>query len=529
MGYPDHLFRNISSRVFFGAGLVLLLAVGFPIPYAFASPPPVPAGLPPGEWDHLIITDESLVSAFTPLVRHRHDQGLRSRIVTTRDLGGWSTRAELREAIRGFVAEAAGQWGTRYILLGGDAEIIPVPLGFYESFNLSWDIPLDLYYAAPNGEWDLDGDGILGEYEDDDPDLTPVVALGRAPVANPAEARAFVDKVVAFEKGSDPANVDVLLAAEVGSPYPWTPGMPVGVDLAWMMEDVADILVGLAAIGDIQRLYQNWEGTPGAEPLSPASFLEAMRTGRHRFSGLLIHGIADTWSLGSGFLQPDQLVDLAGMDHALFMVGGAPEGADWRVEGVLESLLTMPVGGCVGGLTPSATYFLMPVNQFCEGFWSGMVEGVQTRVGDVYRQNLEAQLQTPYGQSASGQATLQCLAVSGDPALLFWPGDPGGLNPNRQVANTFTATASPNPFNPATEISFVVPGETGTRHTTVVEIFDLAGRRLTRILEADLASGPHSVQWRGRDDIGRQVGSGLFFARIRAGDAQAVVKLVLVE
>ncbi len=293
MGYPVHNLRSDFPRFILGASLILLLAICFPTLKGYAATPHLPSGLPPGEWDHLIITDELLAPAFHPLVKHRQGQGLPSRVITIQELGGWSSQNNLMEAIRWFIAEAEQQWGTRYVLLGGDAGIIPVPLGFFESTYYSWDIPLDLYYAAPNGEWDLDGDGILGEFEDDDPDLTPVVALGRAPVSSVDEARAFVNKVIAFETGSDPANSDVLFAAEVGSPHPWTPGMDVQMDFAWMMEDVADILAGVEGLGDIQRLYQNWEGNPHGEPLSPSDFLLAMRTGHHRFSGLMLYGIVD--------------------------------------------------------------------------------------------------------------------------------------------------------------------------------------------------------------------------------------------
>ena len=117
-------------------------------------------------------------------------------------------------AIRWVVAEAAEQWGTRYVLLGGDAELIPVPLGYFATDYFQWEIPVDLYYAAPYGEWDSDGDGYLGEWEQDAPDLTPVAALGRAPVSDAAETAVFVDKVIAFETGCDPEIRDMLLAAE---------------------------------------------------------------------------------------------------------------------------------------------------------------------------------------------------------------------------------------------------------------------------------------------------------------------------
>jgi hypothetical protein len=387
---------------------------------------------------------------------------------------------------------------------------------------------MDLYYAAPYGEWDLDGDGILGELEDDDPDLTPVVALGRAPVADRAEAQVFVDKVLAFEAAGNAEAQDALLAAEVGSPYPWVPGMPVQFDFAWEMEEVANILAGWDAISGIQRLYQNWEEPPYGEPLFRASFLGALNTGHHRFASLLIHGIADTWSLGPDYLRPSDLDELSGMDHSLFLVPWVPQATDYREEGVLETLFKLPVGGCVGALAPSSMFYLAPASWFGRHFWEVAANASWERIGDVYLQ-VAVDMLAFYPPDAIPLSTLQCLSILGDPALLLMPEAVGINIQGTDSAQVLWTHVSPNPFNPATEISFALPGEPGSVWPTVVEIFDLAGRRLNRILDADLRPGPHSVRWLGQDATGKRVGSGLFFGRIQAGGMETVVKLILVE
>jgi hypothetical protein len=528
MGYPDHQFHSTIFRFFLCTSLVLLLSFSFPPMEGFAVPPPTPSGLPPGDWDHVVITDQSLKSAFMPLAKHRRAQGLRSRIISTHAVARWSGQDDLMEAIRWFVATAHQEWGTRYVMLGGDAEFIPVPLGYFQSQYFSWDIPMDLYYAAPNGEWDLDGDGILGEFGDDAPDLTPVVALGRAPVSDRREAQSFVKKVIAFESVGSADNYDVLLAAEVGSPYPWQPGMEVQFDFAREMEELAEVLTDWESVGNFQRLYQNWEAWPDAAPLSPTGFLDALNADHHRFFSMMIHGIAETWSMGPDYLRPEHLEALEGMNHPLFMVPGVTQATDCRQEGVLEKLLVLPRGGCAGAMGPSATFYLVPANQFFQNFWQGMAEGTWERVGDNYRQVLVDLLEV-YPQSSVALTTLQCMSIFGDPALLFLPVQGDAIFPDSKVELVLTASASPNPFNPTTEISFVLPGSPGTMFPTVVDIYDLGGRRLVRLVDDDLGPGSHSILWRGKDAAGRSVGSGLFFARIRAGDHSSVVKLILVE
>jgi Peptidase family C25 len=523
---PNIYSHRYSITMILVFSLVLCL---FPAVDTVASgedPHGLPSGLPHGDWDHVIITDQQLVSSFAPLAKHRRHQGLRCRIVSLHVAQHWAGDDDLMAAIRWFVSAAHEQWGVRYVLLGGDAEMIPVPMGFYDRSGLSWEIPMDLYYAAPGGDWDVDGDGILGEAGDDAPDLTPVVALGRAPVADRSEALAFVEKVIAFESDCRSDEHDVLLAAEVAVPYPWYPGLEVRSDMAWETEDVAELLVQWEAIGDFQRLYQNWEGTEGAEPLSSATFLEALNTGEHRFLGMMVHANVAEWSLGADLLRQEQLAGLAGMDHSLFMVPGAPGAADCRSDGMLETMLIQPVGGCVGAVAPSCLFYIRPGTTFMAGFWQRAADGSCERVGDSYRQTM-ADLWETY-PSEVWMPNLQCMSLMGDPALLFLPVE-GREPPRHGTGPKLSAVASPNPFNPTTEISFDVPGDSGSSRSVTVDIHDLAGRRLARILDADLEAGPQAVLWHGRDSTGRSMGSGLFFARIHAGSDQAVVKLILVQ
>lgn len=83
----------------------------------------------------------------------------------------------------------------------------------------------------------------------------------------------------------------------------------------------------------------------------------------------------------------------------------------------------------------------------------------------------------------------------------------------------------PNPFNPSTRIAYELPAAGELR----LEIVDLLGRR-TRVLEAGrLEAGRHEAVWDGRDDGGRPVASGVYFARLRAGGEQRVAKLILLK
>ncbi len=83
----------------------------------------------------------------------------------------------------------------------------------------------------------------------------------------------------------------------------------------------------------------------------------------------------------------------------------------------------------------------------------------------------------------------------------------------------------PNPFNPRTTIRFDLP----LAGRAVLDIFDVKGRRIQRVLERTLPAGSHSVVWDGRDAHGRSVSSGVYFYRLKALDTSEVRKMVLAQ
>jgi hypothetical protein len=83
----------------------------------------------------------------------------------------------------------------------------------------------------------------------------------------------------------------------------------------------------------------------------------------------------------------------------------------------------------------------------------------------------------------------------------------------------------PNPFNPTTVLVFELP-QTGP---VVLDIFDARGRRVRSLMRAALEAGTHRVAWDGRDARGVRLGSGLYFARLQAGEDTSVRKMVLAQ
>lgn len=68
----------------------------------------------------------------------------------------------------------------------------------------------------------------------------------------------------------------------------------------------------------------------------------------------------------------------------------------------------------------------------------------------------------------------------------------------------------PNPFNPGTEISYSLEKSCRVQ----LEIFNLAGQRIKRLVDATQPRGQHSVTWHGDDDQRNPVASGIYFYQL---------------
>lgn len=84
---------------------------------------------------------------------------------------------------------------------------------------------------------------------------------------------------------------------------------------------------------------------------------------------------------------------------------------------------------------------------------------------------------------------------------------------------------SPNPFNPLTTLRFTAPAAGRIR----LAIYDVRGKLVRRLVDADLSCGRHETVWNGRDETGRAVGSGCYFARLAAFGKTETVRMELVR
>jgi len=100
-------------------------------------------------------------------------------------------------------------------------------------------------------------------------------------------------------------------------------------------------------------------------------------------------------------------------------------------------------------------------------------------------------------------------------------GESGG-----QLPTAFALSQNyPNPFNPVTEIGFSLPSASEVR----LEVYNIAGQKVTTLVNSPMDAGEHQIQWDGKVDGGESVATGIYFYRLQAGDFVETKKMLLLK
>jgi hypothetical protein len=88
----------------------------------------------------------------------------------------------------------------------------------------------------------------------------------------------------------------------------------------------------------------------------------------------------------------------------------------------------------------------------------------------------------------------------------------------------------PNPFNPGTHISYLIPVESDV----TIAVYDIIGREVTTLVQGRLQRGNYQAEWDGKDRRGVPVAAGVYIYRLVAAGVdgnQSVIsnKMLLVR
>ena len=117
-------------------------------------------------YDYLIITNPALYDSFDNLCTWKLKKGLNPYVIDTEYISHRFSGSDLQEKIKTCIYYYYQNYGTKWVLLGGDDTIVPARICFVEDeLGTPSYTPSDLYYACFDGtfNWNANGNGLYGE------------------------------------------------------------------------------------------------------------------------------------------------------------------------------------------------------------------------------------------------------------------------------------------------------------------------------------------------------------------------------
>ena len=169
------------------------------------------------QFDYIIITTQSVSASSTQLHAfelHKEALGLETIQVNVENIAALYPAVDPADSIREFLQDAYWAWSPTYVLLigdpdpydatdpGGSVGSVPMKMAWVAGSGASNNHPTDQYYAELTGNWDSDGDGFVGEYEDDSMCYDDELRVGRIPTEDVSIIDDVLERTMLYEDDS---------------------------------------------------------------------------------------------------------------------------------------------------------------------------------------------------------------------------------------------------------------------------------------------------------------------------------------
>jgi hypothetical protein len=465
-----------------------------------------------GPYEHVTITSSALAPSFAPLKSFLLDYlSLHDTVITTEYIYANQSGRDNPEKIRNFIKYAYQNWQTSYVLLGGDAEVVPLRKAYPGKVtgDPPWNdtIPCDLYYSGLDGSWDGNNNNVFGEMGDS-VDLAPEVYVGRAPVSNTTEAGRFVSKTVTYGQGGSSYRQKVLLAG-------------FDFDATTHGEQTMDYYDNnyINSPFACKKVYDSHGGN------HEDSVRNCLNQGYHYF----IHGdhggvnelCTGTYHHGWGLTNSDMSGLTNGFDKlTVFMSSACLVGAFDESDCVMEAFMNASNGGAVATMSNSRFGWYSPNENPQESFSHAFMKRFVYRIfshgtnpGET-KDFLLGKVDL-IGQATNDTTYRWCMYdynLFGEPALTMV--NLTGIQDELAGAGRCrprNLTARPAVFARFSNIEF----ELGHRSDVRLDVYDAGGRRVRTLAEGTLPPGRHSVRWDSRTGQGDEVPDGIYVVTLK--------------
>ncbi len=383
-------------------------------------------------YPYLLITTSSLAPSFEPLVDFKTRYGYPVEVLTVTYVLSTYTGRDNQDKIRNCILDYYQHSGTSYVLLGADDEYIR-HRGMYGRVGqeIDNDIAADIYYAALDGNWDYNQNGIYGEVGEED--YWAEVDLGRAAVDSPTETANFVNKQITYQ--SAPVIGEVQTALMVGEDLGWAIW---GSDLKEQIRVGSTYNPPIPGNFTVNTLYD----TPTFSWSASAHLLPYISQGTHLINHMGHSDVTYMMKLSNGGVSTSSITN-NGVNHGHNIIysqgcycgsfdnrraSGNPGGSDC----ISEQFTTISTGA-VAMITNSrygwGDYYSLngPSQYYDRQFFDAIFGENITQIGAANQDSKEDNI--PFIQMATRWVYYQ-LNLFGDPTLDIWTSLPLAMTPN---------------------------------------------------------------------------------------------------
>jgi len=118
------------------------------------------------------------------------------------------------------------------------------------------------------------------------------------------------------------------------------------------------------------------------------------------------------------------------------------------------------------------------------------------------------------------------IAVSSDDVYQFTPSDYLSIDKDKLFPVHYELSQNfPNPFNPITEIKYALP----EKGMVELVVYDVLGREVKKLVHSAMHPGNHIARWNGKNQLGQDVGTGMYFYRLKTKDFVKTRKMILLK
>lgn len=244
--------------------------------------PPISGPVQTASNDMLIITTDEYADMFNEFKQIQNMSGIITEIKTVEDIYREYSGTDKQEQIRNYIQEMYFGMGTRFIVIGGDPSIVPIRKAYNSNYYYYGFVPTDAYYADIDGDWNADGDTIIGELSYDGIDAYPDLYVGRIPFITADELADYLDKYYTYMFTMSEDNLDRFIVSGASI----TEGLYDGIgqkfsDYIKSMSNTYayNFLSQYSPIEDTLNEYPRWQ--TGSEELNTANFINTINYGAY--------------------------------------------------------------------------------------------------------------------------------------------------------------------------------------------------------------------------------------------------------